>query len=53
MIKTTSFFNNRRKQQIGFVFLGIATLVMVLPIVLLIGYVIFAGIQAMRQRAQK
>jgi phosphate transport system permease protein len=53
MIKTTSFppgrgtfFNNRRKQQIGFVFLGIATLVMVLPILLLIGFVIYYGISA-------
>jgi phosphate transport system permease protein len=46
MIKMTSFLNNRRKQQIGFVFLGIATLVMVLPILLLIGFVIVSGISS-------
>jgi phosphate transport system permease protein len=44
--KPLAFFNNRRKQQIGFTLLGAATLVMVLPIVLLIVYVIFAGISA-------
>lgn len=44
--KSIGFFSNRRKQQIGFAALGAATLVMVLPIVLLIAYVIFAGISA-------
>lgn len=46
MIKPHLFLSNRRKQQIGFVFLGIATLIMVLPILLLIGYVIFSGVKA-------
>jgi len=46
MRKPLAFFNNRRKQQIGFTLLGAATLVMVLPIIVLIVYVIFAGISA-------
>ncbi len=44
--KPLGFFSNRRKQQIGFGLLGAATLVMVLPIILLIAYVIFAGVTA-------
>ena len=44
--KPHPFISNRRKQQLGFVLLGAATLVMVLPIVLLIGFVVFSGISA-------
>jgi phosphate transport system permease protein len=41
-----SFFNSRRQQQTGFILLGAATLVVVLPIVALIGYVIYTGLPA-------
>jgi phosphate transport system permease protein len=44
--KKPSFFNAHRQQQVGFAALGIATLVMVLPIVLLIVYVVIAGLPA-------
>ncbi len=46
MRKRTVFFNPRRSQQIGYILLGVATLVMVLPIVILIAYVIIAGLPA-------
>jgi phosphate transport system permease protein len=46
MIKPTGFFSNRRKQQIGFILLGTATLMMVLPIIVLIVFVIYSGISA-------
>jgi phosphate transport system permease protein len=39
--------NLRRQQQTGFVLLGAATLVVVLPILALIGYVIYAGLPAL------
>ena len=44
--KSLSFFNSRRQEQTGFVLLGIATLVVILPILALIGYVIYAGLPA-------
>lgn len=37
----------RRQQQIGFALLGLATLIVVLPILALIGYVIWAGLPAL------
>jgi phosphate transport system permease protein len=46
MRKRTAFFNPRRSQQIGYILLGTATLVMVLPIVFLIVYVMIAGLPA-------
>ena len=46
MRKRTAFFNPRRSQQIGFILLGAATLVMVLPILILIVYVMIAGLPA-------
>jgi phosphate transport system permease protein len=46
MQKTFTFLTPHREQQIGFVLLGIATLVIVLPIIILIVYVILAGLPA-------
>lgn len=46
MRKGHSFFNAHRQQQAGFVLLGLATLVVVLPILFLMGYVVVAGLPA-------
>ena len=45
--KTSSFFNSRRQERAGFILLGVATLVVVLPILALIAYVIYAGLPAL------
>ena len=45
--KTPSFFNSRRQERAGFILLGLATLVVVLPILALIAYVIVAGLPAL------
>ena len=46
MQKTISFLTSRRKQQLGFILLGLATFVVVLPILILIVFVTAAGLPA-------
>ena len=46
MQKTLPFFTSRRKQQFGFILLGLAALVVVAPIVILIIYVTVTGLSA-------
>ena len=46
MQKPLSFFTSHRKQQLGYTLLGLATLVVVLPIIILIVYVIVTGLGA-------
>jgi phosphate transport system permease protein len=46
MQKTIPFLTSRRKQQMGFVLLGLATFVVVLPILILIVFVTVAGLPA-------
>jgi phosphate transport system permease protein len=46
MQKPIPLFTSRRKQQLGFILLGLATLVVVLPIILLIIFVTAAGLPA-------
>ncbi|MEI7988174.1 MAG: phosphate ABC transporter permease PstA [Chloroflexota bacterium] len=43
----TSFFTPQRKQQAGFIVLGIAALVVVMPIIVILIYVIQAGLPAL------
>ena len=46
MQKTLSLLTSRRKQQLGFILLGLATFVVVLPILVLIVFVTAAGLPA-------
>ena len=46
MKKPLSFFTSHRKQQLGYTLMGLATLVVVLPIIILIVYVIATGLPA-------
>jgi phosphate transport system permease protein len=43
-LKSRTLINPRNSQKVAFTLLGLATLVMVLPIVVLLGYVIIAGL---------